>query len=168
MKKRNVIISVIILIIVIVLSIIFITTRQSKDTKNQNEIIDYNGEYYLISYSSTYKDYKILENNENFEIITNETELEKLLNKVDSKYDNKFDSHFFDSYNLLVIQAGVDTEVNDIECDEEKADIRIYYASPMSTDEQNMEFDLYLVPINKNIDSSNINMEILSYPDRLY
>ncbi len=168
MKKRNLIILIIVFIIVILLAIIFITTKQNKNTKNQNEIIDNNGEYYMISYSSTYKDYKILGNDENFEVITNETELKKILNEIGSQDDNKFDSQFFDSYNLLVIQAGVDTEVNNIECDGEKADVRIYYASPMSTDEQIMDFDFYLVPINKNIDSSNVNMELLPYPNRLY
>ena len=124
-------------------------------------------DYYKVTYSANYNTYKILDNNKNYEVVKDKIQLNKILNKISNNdYNNIFDNNFFNSKNLIVVQAGIDTKINKLDISNKKADIEIYYASPMTTIEQIWEYHIYLIPIDKEV--NDFNVETNTYPDRMY
>lgn len=92
-----------------------------------------------------------------------------ILDKVkNTEYRNSFDNTFFENNNLLVIEGEVNSEVHECEVNNENANVTIYTASPLATADEEFNFNLYLIPINKNIPDNNINVEVTTYPDKEY
>ena len=85
-----------------------------------------------------------------------------------TEHKNTFDNTFFENNNLLVIEGEVNSEVHECEVNNENANVTIYTASPLATADEEFNFNLYLIPINKNIPDNNINVEVTTYPDKEY
>lgn len=160
MKKKGKVIFIIVLIVIVVLviSIIFMLSK--------NKIVSHD-DYYSVTYSASYNTYHVLDNSENYEIVKDETKLKDILNKISSNDNvNKFNSDFFEGKNLLVIEGGIDSEVNKLNINNTKAEVEIYCATPLTTADQSWKYDMYFIPIEKNIE--DINVKVSAYPDRLY
>lgn len=122
--------------------------------------------YYKTTYSSTYNSIGIL-NGKNYEIVTNRTRLNEICSKVsNNEYSKKIDDTFFKNNNLLVIEGGIESEINKIDVTETKANIEIYYGSPLVSADEKLDFDIYLVPIGKEV--KDINVVTSVFPDRMY
>lgn len=158
-KKVILVIIAIIILITIVTALILIIKQKERNKKYD--------EYYKITYSASYNTANVLGNDKQYEIVTNKDRFKEIMNKVTNKeYDKKFDEKFFKNKNLLVIEANIDPEINKIKIDETKAEITIYYGTPLTTEDEILEFNLYLIPVDKEVES--VNLEISPYPDRAY
>lgn len=132
--------------------------------KNVNE-----GEvnYYKVEYKSNYDNSNVLNVEQKFEIVENVEKLYAIFNKIhNSKYSNLFSKDYFDDKNLLIFLGGIDSTINEIKINNNAIDVSLYYASPLSSNEEIHIYDLYLIPIDKGINICNINSTV--YPDRLY
>lgn len=158
--KKGVKIGVGIILIVIIAIIITLKMFNSKDI-------------YTITYSATNANYKVFEDEENFRVIKDPGNLNLILDKVkNTEYKNTFDNKFFENNNLLVIEAEINPELNKCEINNDKVDVLVYVASSVvSSSGYNVylaNFNLYLIPISKNISDNNINVEVTTYPDKEY
>lgn len=152
-------IEIIVLCLILVVSVILILNNNVKNNKIDN--------YYVIEYESNYNDSNVLNINKKYEIIEEVGKLNQILDRVNNKeYKQKFNDIFFKEYKLIVICGGIGSKVNKLKIGKNSIDIKIYYASPLSSKDEIFTYDLYLVPINKNITTYNINST--TYPDRIY
>lgn len=153
--------------IILIIIIAIIVTLIIFNTKEEEIIKEYN--LYTIMYSASYNNYKVLDNKENFRVIKDTESLNLILDKVkNTEYKNTFDNIFFENNNLLVIEGEVNSEVHECEVNNENANVTIYTASPLATADEEFNFNLYLIPISKNIKDSNIIVEVTEYPDKEY
>lgn len=153
--------------IILIIIIAVIVTLLIFNTKEEQIIKEYN--LYTIMYSASYKDYKVFEDEENFRVIKDPGNLNLILDKVkNTEHKNTFDNTFFENNNLLVIEGEVNSEVHECDVNNENANVTIYTASPLATADEEFNFNLYLIPINKNIPDNNINVEVTTYPDKEY
>ena len=158
--KKGVKIGVGIILIVIIAIIITLKMFNSKDI-------------YTITYSATNANYKVFEEGKNYDVIKDKESFNLILDKVkNTEYKNTFDNKFFENNNLLVIEAEINPELNKCEINNDKVDVLVYVASPVvSSSGYNVylaNFNLYLIPISKNIPDNNINVEVTTYPDKEY
>ena len=173
MKKKSKIILGIILFIIIVIIGILVINLQKNSEDIQNEIYngnyneEYNENYYTITYSTNYDNSKVLDEGQEYEIVTEKTRLDEILDKVQSKEeDYNFDDDFFTENNLLVIEAGINPEINRFEITDKKVDIIIYEDAPLTTREDIWDFNIYLIPISKTVE--DIQLETLPNPDKVF
>ncbi len=158
--KKGVKIGVGIILIVIIAIISTLKMFNSKDI-------------YTITYSATNANYKVFEEGKNYDVIKDKESFNLILDKVkNTEYKNTFDNKFFENNNLLVIEAEINPELNKCEINNDKVDILVYVASPVvSSSGYNVylaNFNLYLIPISKNIKDNNISVEVTTYPDKAY
>ena len=168
-KKSKIILSIILFIIIVIIGILVINSQ--KNSKNiQNEIYHKeDGEnYYTITYSTNYDNSKVVEDEEQeYEVVSEKTRLDEILDKVQSKEeDYNFDDDFFRDNNLLVIEAGINPEINKFEITDKKVDIIIYVDVPLTTREDIWDFNIYLIPISKTVE--DIHVETLPNPDKVF
>lgn len=160
MKKSRKIILYIILLVIIAIIVIYSIIAQKK-----NEVIK-NGAY-IITYSTNYDNAKILDEEQEYEVVTERTRLDEILNKVQSKDEkHNFDDDFFTDNNLLVIEAGIHPEIDKFKITNTDVDILIYEDAPLTTREDIWNFNLYLIPISKTVE--DINIELLPNPDKVF
>ena len=151
-----------IIVIAIIIILIFLYNRKSSSFNNSYD------DFYTITYTTSYSKYKVFEEGKNYDVIKDKESLNLILDQVkNTEYKNTFDNNFFENNNLLVIEAEINPELNKCEINSEKVDILIYVAAPMVVEDQEFNFNLYLIPISKNISEDNINVEVTIYPDRL-
>lgn len=149
MKKS--IIPIIVLTIVLLISLIVIRNL-------------YPNKYYTITYKASYSTNKV---NYDYLVISDAEEYKNILNDINSnKYKSLFSNSFFKNKNLLIINGGIDSEINSLEVHKNSVKATVYYASPLTTNTEIFNHEIYLVPINKNIKNIKINRNI--YPDRIY
>ncbi len=154
----------IILIFISVITLIIIVTAAVLIIKPNNEKYK---KHYKITYSASYNTAKVLENDKQYEIVSDQDRFEEIMDEVKNKeYNEKFDKGFFKNKNLLVVEGEIDPEIKKIKIDETSADITIYYATPLTTQDEIFDFNLYLIPIDKEVE--DINVEVSPYPDRVY
>ena len=102
-----------------------------------------------------------------YEVVTERTRLDEILDKVQSKDENyNFNDDFFTNKNLLVIEAGINPEINKFKITNKKVDIIIYGDAPLTTPEDIWDFNVYLIPISKTVE--DINIELLPNPDKVF
>ena len=169
MKKESKIILGIILLIIIAIIAIFVINLQknSEDIQSKNYNEKYNENYYAITYSTNYDNAKILDEEQEYEVVTERTRLDEILDKVQSKGENyNLDDEFFTNKNLLVIEAGINPEINKFKITNKKVDILIYEDAPLTTHEDIWDFNLYLIRISKTVE--NINVELSANPDKVF
>lgn len=167
-KKSKIILSIILFIIIVIIGILVINSQ--KNSKNIQNVI-YNKEdnenYYTITYSTNYDNSKVLDEGKEYEVVTEQTRLDEILNKVQSKEENhNFDDDFFADNNLLVIEAGINPEINRFEITDKKVDIILYEDAPLTTREDIWDFNVYLIPISKTV--KDINVELSPNPDKVF
>ena len=167
-KKSKIILSIILFIIIVIIGILVINSQ--KNSKNIQNVI-YNKEdnenYYTITYSANYDNSKVVDEGQEYEIVTEKTRLDEILDKVQSKEeDYNFDDDFFTDNNLLVIEAGINPEINRFEITDKKVDIIIYEDAPLTTREDIWDFNIYLIPISKTVE--DIQLETLPNPDKVF
>lgn len=168
-KKSKIILSIILFIIIVIIGILVINSQ--KNSKNiQNEIYHKEDDenYYTITYSTNYDNSKVVEDEEQeYEVVSEKTRLDEILDKVQSKEeDYNFDDDFFRDNNLLVIEAGINPEINKFEITDKKVDIIIYVDVPLTTREDIWDFNIYLIPISKTVE--DIQLETLPNPDKVF
>lgn len=124
-------------------------------------------DYYKLEYKSNYDNYNVLNVEQKLEIVENVEKLYTVFNKINnSKYSNIFNKKYFKEKNLIVFIGGIDSTINEIKINNNAIDINSYYASPLSSNDEIHTYDLYLIPVDKEITIGNINSTV--YPDRLY
>lgn len=161
MKKSKKIMLCALLLISVAIIVICIINRNGK-----KEIVE-NENYYKVTYEASYNTSNVLDDGQEYEIVKDKSRLNKILNKIQSNdYQDIFDNNFFKSKNLLVIEGEIGSKINKFEINDKKVDIIIYCASPLTTQDEIWDYDLYLVPINKEL--NDINVETTVYPDRIY
>lgn len=167
-KKSKIILGIILLIIIAIIAIFIINLQKNNEgiqSKNYNEA--YNEDYYTITYSTNYDNAKILDEEQEYEVVTERTRLDEILDKVQSKDENyNFNDDFFMNKNLLVIEAGINPEINKFKITNKKVDIIIYGDAPLTTPEDIWDFNVYLIPISKTVE--DINIELLPNPDKVF
>ena len=168
-KKSKIILSIILFIIIVIIGILVINSQ--KNSKNiQNEIYHKEDDenYYTITYSTNYDNSKVVEDEEQeYEVVSEKTRLDEILDKVQSKEeDYNFDDDFFRDNNLLVIEAGINPEINKFEITDKKVDIILYGDAPLTTREDIWDFNIYLIPISKTVE--DIQLETLPNPDKVF
>ena len=93
--------------------------------------------------------------------------MDEIVDKVQSKEeDYNFDDDFFTDNNLLVIEAGINPEINKFEITDKKVDIILYGDAPLTTREDIWDFNIYLIPISKTVE--DIQLETLPNPDKVF
>lgn len=156
MKRKIINIGLIIIISIITLGIC--TGCKNNETYN---------DYCKLTYSTSYNSYSLVLKNGNYEVVTDKISLDEILNEIsDKEQSEKFDEKFFEDKNLLVVSGGVSSGVNTFNVTESKVDIKIYCASPLVSDEDILSYDIYLIPISKDV--KDINVETTTYTDRAY
>lgn len=169
MKKKSKIILSIMLFIIIVIIGAFVINLQ-KNSKNIQNVIYHkedNENYYTITYSTNYDNSKVVDEGQEYEVVTEKTRLDEILDKVQSKEeDYNFDDDFFTDNNLLVIEAGINPEINKFEITDKKVDIILYGDAPLTTREDIWDFNIYLIPISKTVE--DIQLETLPNPDKVF
>ncbi len=158
MKKNLKIYLGIILIFVILVVCAIVFYYQNKKINDKS--------YSTVTYSASYNTYDVLNNSKEYEIVTEKNRLDEILKKVNSSEFSEFNDDFFKSQNLLVIQAGLDPEIQELKIKDTKVDISIYEDTPEISVDQMLTYNLYLIPISKNV--KNCNVEISPYPNRVY
>ena len=108
----------------------------------------------------------ILNNSDNYVIVSDESELNNILNKVDANKFKQFNEDFFINNKLLIVQAGINPEMHKLKIRKSKIDVTIYFATPLMSADQENEYNLYIIPISKDI--NNYNVERMPYPNREY
>ena len=171
-KKSKIILGITLLSIIVIIGILVINLQKnSKDMQNviHNGIYnqEYNENYYTITYSTNYDNSKVLDERKEYEVVTEQTRLDEILDKLQSKEkDYNFDDDFFTDNNLLVIEAGINPEINKFKITNKKVDIIIYGDAPLTTPEDIWDFNVYLIPISKTVE--DINIELLPNPDKVF
>lgn len=167
-KKSKIILSIILFIIIVIIGILVINSQ--KNSKNIQNVIYHkedNENYYTITYSTNYDNSKVVDEGQEYEVVTEKTRLDEILDKVQSKEeDYNFDDDFFRDNNLLVIEAGINPEINKFEITDKKVDIIIYVDVPLTTREDIWDFNIYLIPISKTVE--DIQLETLPNPDKVF
>lgn len=163
MKKSRNIILCIALFVIIVIIVIYLVIPQKKNEVIKNEIN--NEVYYTVTYSTNYDGADVIYNEE-YEVVQEKKRLNEILKKVQAQSDDIFDDVFFTNHSILIVEAGINPEFNKCEITDTKADIVIYHATPLTTTEDIWDFNLYLIPVNKNIE--DIQVEVATYPGRFY
>ena len=68
---------------------------------------------------------------------------------------------------FIVVEGEIDPEIKKIKLMKSKCrHYNIYYATPLTTQDEIFDFNLYLIPIDKEVE--DINVEVSPYPDRVY
>ena len=167
-KKSKIILSTILFIIIVIIGILVINSQiNDKDIQNVIYNKEDNENYYTITYSANYDNSKVVDEGQEYEIVTEKTRLDEILDKVQSKEeDYNFDDDFFTDNNLLVIEAGINPEMNRFEITDKKVDIIIYEDAPLTTREDIWDFNIYLIPISKTVE--DIQLETLPNPDKVF
>lgn len=167
-KKSKIILSIILFIIIVIIGILVINSQ--KNSKNIQNVIYHkedNENYYTITYSTNYDNSKVVDEGQEYEVVTEKTRLDEILDKVQSKEeDYNFDDDFFTDNNLLVIEAGINPEINKFEITDKKVDIILYGDAPLTTREDIWDFNIYLIPISKTVE--DIHVETLPNPDKVF
>ena len=167
-KKSKIILSIILFIIIVIIGILVINSQ--KNSKNIQNVIYHkedNENYYTITYSTNYDNSKVVDEGQEYEVVTEKTRLDEILDKVQSKEeDYNFDDDFFTDNNLLVIEAGINPEINKFEITDKKVDIILYGDAPLTTREDIWDFNIYLIPISKTVE--DIQLETLPNPDKVF
>ena len=167
-KKSKIILSIILFIIIVIIGILVINSQ--KNSKNIQNVIYHkedNENYYTITYSTNYDNSKVVDEGQEYEVVSEKTRLDEILDKVQSKEeDYNFDDDFFRDNNLLVIEAGINPEINKFEITDKKVDIIIYVDVPLTTREDIWDFNIYLIPISKTVE--DIHVETLPNPDKVF
>ncbi len=167
-KKSKIILSIILFIIIVIIGILVINSQ--KNSKNIQNVIYHkedNENYYTITYSTNYDNSKVVDEGQEYEVVSEKTRLDEILDKVQSKEeDYNFDDDFFRDNNLLVIEAGINPEINKFEITDKKVDIIIYVDVPLTTREDIWDFNIYLIPISKTVE--DIQLETLPNPDKVF
>ena len=154
MKKKVIITCILVVaIICIVLLIKVINSDKSQS-------------YYTVTYLATDNTYDILHNSDNYVVVSDESELDNILTKIDTNKFKHFNEDFFLNNKLLVVQAGIDPEMHKLKIRKTKIDVTIYFATPLMSADQENEYNLYIIPISKDI--NNYNVEKMPYTDRIY
>lgn len=159
MKKiRILVVSMILMMIAVML-----TGCENIKEKEEKQYDD----YYKLSYSASYGSPSVLKDKSRYEIVTNQTRLNEILNKIDNEESaEKFNDDFFENKNLLVVNGGVNSKINKLKINKTEANIEIYYASPLTSLDTIWKHDIYLIPVSKDV--TDINIEKSVYPDRVY
>ena len=167
-KKSKIILSIILFIIIVIIGILVINSQ--KNSKNIQNVIYHkedNENYYTITYSTNYDNSKVVDEGQEYEVVSEKTRLDEILDKVQSKEeDYNFDDDFFRDNNLLVIEAGINPEINKFKITDKKVDIIIYVDVPLTTREDIWDFNIYLIPISKTVE--DIQLETLPNPDKVF
>lgn len=167
-KKSKIILSIMLFIIIVIIGILVINSQ--KNSKNIQNVIYHkedNENYYTITYSTNYDNSKVVDEGQEYEVVTEKTRLDEILDKVQSKEeDYNFDDDFFTDNNLLVIEAGINPEINKFEITDKKVDIILYGDAPLTTREDIWDFNIYLIPISKTVE--DIHVETLPNPDKVF
>ena len=156
--KKKVIISCIVLAVIICIILLIKIISSVKNANYES--------YYTVTYSATANTYDILNNSDGYVIVNEKSELDNILNKVNTNSFKQFNEDFFINNKLLIIQAGISPEIHKLNIEQNNIDVTIYYATPMISVDEQKEYNLYLIPISKDI--NNYNVEKMPYPDRVY
>lgn len=162
-KSRNIILCIALLVIIAII-VIFSIISQKKNKVIKNET--YDEAYYKVTYSTNNEGADVLNNEQGYEVVKEKNRLNEILKKAQAQSDDIFDDTFFTNHSVLIVEAGINPEFNKCEITDTKADIVIYTASPLTSTEDILDFNLYLIPVNKNIE--DIQVEVTTYPDRVY
>ena len=157
MKKY---IIMIIITIVVIAGIVYHVSNDDGSVPNNNEM-------YIVKYTATVATENVLKKGTEYEIVKTPFRLNNIINNAkNNNYDNRFTKAFFDQMNLLVIPAGADTQIQKKDITTNSVNISIYHASLFTSQDEEYECDLYLIPVEKNIKEYSIHIE--PYPDRMY
>ena len=162
-KSRNIILCIVLLVIIAII-VIFSIISQKKNKVIKNET--YDEAYYTVTYSTNTDGADVLNNKQGYEVVEEKKRLNEILKKAQAQSYDIFDDAFFTNHNVLIVEASINPEFNKCEITDTKADIVIYAASPLTSTEDIWDFNLYLIPVNKNIE--DIQVEVTTYPDRVY
>ncbi len=158
---------ILIFVILVVCAIVFYyQNKKINDSPYGTMTYSASNNTYTVSYTASYNHDPVLNDSKKYEIVTKKNKLNHILKKINSSDLSEFNDDFFKSQNLLVIPAGIDPEIHELNIKDTEVDISIYEAVPFTSEDQMWTFSLYLIPINKNI--NNCNVETSSYPDRIY
>ena len=154
-------------LIIVIIAIVIIAGLVYYLKFNNHGGISNNTKMCKVSYTASYDTEDILDNDDDYEVVSSVIRLNEIMKHAKkNNYDNRFDKSFFEKMNLLVIQAGLDTEISEKDISSNYANISINKATPLSLPDEEFEFDLYLIPIEKS--TTEINVQIDAYSDRLY
>lgn len=155
MNKKIIPIISIILLIIVVGVVVFVIVPGTKLNLE---------EYYTLEYKASYSSDKVEYDSMT---ITNQEEYNKFTyNMKNDKYKKIFNTRFFKQYNLLIVNGGVSSRLENLEVNKKSVKATVYYASPESTADQEFTRQIYLVPINKDIKDIKVTRTV--YPDRVY
>lgn len=154
MKKKVIITCILVVVIICIVLLIKVINSD----KSQS--------YYTVTYLATDNTYDILNNSDNYVIVSDESELNNILNKVDANKFKQFNEDFLINNKLLIVQAGINPEMHKLKIRKTKIDVTIYFATPLMSADQENEYNLYIIPISKDI--NNYNVERMPYPNREY
>ena len=187
MKRK---ITSIILIIMLIVSLMLLTgcvgtKEKGVDVAFKKEIFEVFGKFfegketveeYSLEYNATYNTSSVLDTDKQYKVIENYSEFNEVLDKISNEFSNsnasnsmnewKFNKEFFENKNVLVVEGGIGSTINNIEVKENKIDVQIYCATPLTTEDTTHTFNLYFIPINKGV--NDVSVDISGYPDRLY
>ena len=154
MKKNIKLILVIIFIIIAGILVLFANNNKH--------------EYYIVEYLASYNTYNVLDSTKKYEVIETKRDFSSVVSKIENlkSYQKIFTNNFFKDKSLLIVEAGINTEIANFKYSGKNIDLTIYCDSPLTTVDQNYKYDLYIIPVSKDLE--DINVEILSNPDKLF
>ncbi len=167
MKKTNIFLAIVMVIIVILLILCIVVLAIKMTGKNDSsKKSEEEPKYYKVSYKAK-ADAESKLGDETYEFIEAKSRLDVLMEDVEDKsIASKFDENFFKEKSLLIIAGGIDSTINKLEFKDISVTAEIYYASPLTSEEELQSFDYYLIPVEKSVYCVNLDTSI--YPDRVY
>ena len=155
MNKKIIPIISIVLIIIVVGVVVFVIVPGPK-----LKLEEYYTLVYKTSYSNDTVEYESM-------VITNTNEYNKFIKGIkNDKYKKVFSNRFFKQYDLLIVNGGISSKLENLEVNKDSVKATVYYATPESTADQEFTRQIYLVPINKDIKDVKVTRTV--YPDRVY
>lgn len=157
MNKKVVIISVIIILIAIGIITIGIVYPKfiEKDTKEKESIcsISAQGKYYQVKYESNYNKYSVVE--DSYAVIEDSSKLNKILKGIGCDNSNlKID---FSNKKVLLLEVLTEPRFDTFKINDDSIDAIVLYNTYEEIRKKDT-YNLYLIPINKNIEKYNIRI----------
>ena len=168
-KHSKISLSTYIISLIVMAIFIMIITFLIFKNNNTNNIIDTLSsyeKYYTISYTGSPNNHFSLPN-PFYKIVKNKSELDSIYKDLKSSlYSEIFDDNYFKNNDLLIIPGAIDSTINSLIVTNSEVNVVIYYASPLTTADQEFNYNVFFIPINKSVKNITINDQ--DYPDRVY
>lgn len=176
MKGISVILLIMIVAVILIVAIVISAFIYKSNNKNTSEAKENKGlaqnikyeEYYNVVYKSNYGKGSFLKTGNNgYEIVDNYERAREIFKKISHKeYIDIFNADFFENNNLVFFDGKVGAEVQDYTINDNKIEFLIYNDAPLTSMDEEWDFNIFFVPTNKDLTDIDIECEV--YPNRLY